>query len=1274
MINQLITALNKEVGLSAEEIADTIWLALQMGQSDAVASELPLLNNSESQSNQEKFPHLPAKNVDLKEAATNQPTEEQKAGIYPRSEHQKSTNSELSFKVPDAPSLREPLTLARALKPLMRRFPSRTRLVLDEAATIQRIADEGIWLPVLKPTLEPWLELELVIDESISMQIWRHTIRELERLLKNYGIFRDVRVWGMIADEQEQVQIRRGIGASAKNQPLRSPAELIDPNGRRLVLVVSDCVSSFWRNGKVISVLEIWAKRGAMAIVQMLPKWLWKRTALGRASEVRLQGLNPGEFNQKLIAKEVSLWDELDEETGIKVPVFTLEPDKVGTWAQMLAGKGSISTLGYVFKLDVVPINKVSRLFNLDYAEMSAEERVQAFRVTASPMARKLAGLLAAAPVITLPIVRLIREALLKDSQQVHVAEVFLGGLLKPLSEIKTETNPDSVQYDFIEGVRELLVDSVPSRYVLNVVDEVSKYVAKKVGRSLEDFAAILKNPQQFRDESDGNFTAFATVTAQILRRLGDKYAKITQDLEKKSQSIRILCVDDEHDELDITIHLLNRYTKINKCSDFIIDFAVDGRAALDMIEKNNDYHLFLINWLMPLMDGIELARHIRRKKKFDKVPIIMISAMSHTQEAFDTGINDFISRPFHPNEFFAKIKYWLSDNFIIEEINFTYLNYLLRYKEWREADIETARLMFKIAEREKERWLRVEDIEQFPSRDLQTIDRLWVKYSYGRFGFSVQKEIYQGLGGTKEYNQEIWESFCKRLGWTVSYDKFTFNLSAPRGHLPVKYDLETPPNVFGGLESLFSRSDLVFEEVENKQLKELLTFECQTITVNSKGEKISTEVKQIQYFTEILPNNIPLEMVAIPGGKFMMGSPEGEGNEREKPQHEVTVQPFFIGKYPITQEQWEAIANLPKINQDLNPAPSHYKSDNCPVERVNWYDALEFCDRLSGYTGRQYRLPSEAEWEYACRAGTTTPFHFGYTITEGLANYYSIQTFADELPGRFLANTTPVGHFTPNAFGVYDMHGNVQEWCLDIWHSQYKDAPTNGKEWSDNNANQNKGRIIRGGAFTYSPQDCRSAFRSNDLPEISRHYIGFRVVCVDEINKNYKKENIAKLLNEVFPQSLFIFESVIKDNIFDLLVDKELPSIEIPDDNHQASITGVEEPYDIGLEIEFPENNEDSLFIVRFTLTVECELSYLIYKPDFYTLDDEKINGISTSEWDDHYFDARENYNLNVEGIISVNIDSDLLESSLLSDRELLEFLEDSDISINSITSINVA
>lgn len=174
---------------------------------------------------------------------------------------------------------------------------------------------------------------------------------------------------------------------------------------------------------------------------------------------------------------------------------------------------------------------------------------------------------------------------------------------------------------------------------------------------------------------------------------------------------------------------------------------------------------------------------------------------------------------------------------------------------------------------------------------------------------------------------------------------------------------------------------------------------------------KLSLNHGLAEYFTEDLDNGVTLDMVDIPGGKFMMGSPEGEGAAREKPQHQVTVLPFFMGKYPITQAQWRAIASREdlKVERDLNPDPSYFGDELCPVEQVSWYDAVEFCGRLSKHTGKEYRLPSEAEWEYACRADTITPFHFGETITTDLANYAKYQ------------KTTPVGGFPANAFGLSD-------------------------------------------------------------------------------------------------------------------------------------------------------------------------------------------------------------------------------------------------------------
>ncbi|MCZ8129390.1 MAG: SUMF1/EgtB/PvdO family nonheme iron enzyme [Microcystis sp. LE19-114.1B] len=285
-----------------------------------------------------------------------------------------------------------------------------------------------------------------------------------------------------------------------------------------------------------------------------------------------------------------------------------------------------------------------------------------------------------------------------------------------------------------------------------------------------------------------------------------------------------------------------------------------------------------------------------------------------------------------------------------------------------------------------------------------------------------------------------------------------------------------------------------------------LSVFNFEVVGVNAKGEQIKKESKQSQYFREDLGNGITLEMVAIPGGTFTMGT-EDEEIERlvkkfdwerfrwERPQHRVTVSSFYMGRYPITQSQWKAIAATAKIDIDLKTNPSNFKGDELPVESVNWYQATEFCKRLSRETKREYRLPSEAEWEYACRAGTTTPFYFGETITGELANYDASNTYAEEAKGEYRKQTTPVGQFPPNAFGLYDMHGNVWEWCADTWHDNYDGAPTDGSVWTEN-GNDNHSSL-RGGSWYLNPNDCRSAYRYNLYRrDLYFYFLGFRVVC----------------------------------------------------------------------------------------------------------------------------------------------------------------------------------
>jgi formylglycine-generating enzyme required for sulfatase activity len=288
----------------------------------------------------------------------------------------------------------------------------------------------------------------------------------------------------------------------------------------------------------------------------------------------------------------------------------------------------------------------------------------------------------------------------------------------------------------------------------------------------------------------------------------------------------------------------------------------------------------------------------------------------------------------------------------------------------------------------------------------------------------------------------------------------------------------------------LNSRSQTRIKQILQKPHQEGLKLEkIEVVTTNKFGEIIQRQPRIARYFIEDLDNGINLEMAAIPGGSFMMGSPENEAGRRdyESPQHQVTVPSFFMGKYPVTQAQYQAI---------MGTNPSHFKGSNRPVEKVSWNNAVTFCEKLSQKIGKTYRLPSEAEWEYACRAGTTTPFHFGETITTNLANYDGNYTYGQGTKGVYRQVTREVGSFgVANNFGLYDMHGNVWEWCQDNWHSNYKFAPTDGSASLGIEKNTNI-RMLRGGSWDYLPELCRSACRINR--NLDNHYgtVGFRVVC----------------------------------------------------------------------------------------------------------------------------------------------------------------------------------
>ncbi len=286
-------------------------------------------------------------------------------------------------------------------------------------------------------------------------------------------------------------------------------------------------------------------------------------------------------------------------------------------------------------------------------------------------------------------------------------------------------------------------------------------------------------------------------------------------------------------------------------------------------------------------------------------------------------------------------------------------------------------------------------------------------------------------------------------------------------------------------------------------------TFAFDTVTLDAAGNIIDFKNKKIQGLVEDLGQGITLDMVSLPAGVFQMGSTD---QESEKPIHQVRVSAFHIGRFPVTQAQWRAVASYPKVTRDLKLEPSFRKDDHRPVEQVSWEDAVEFCERLSQKTGKQYRLPSEAEWEYAARATTSTPFAFGDTVTADLVNYDGNFPFASAPKGKYWNETTRVGSLgAANLFGLFDMHGNVNEWCLDTWNPNYKGAPANATPWI--NPTESK-RVVRGGSWITGAVNCRSASRASRPMDARNGYTGFRVILVEGSNAAQKSGSFQAVSN----------------------------------------------------------------------------------------------------------------------------------------------------------------
>jgi uncharacterized protein (TIGR02996 family) len=227
--------------------------------------------------------------------------------------------------------------------------------------------------------------------------------------------------------------------------------------------------------------------------------------------------------------------------------------------------------------------------------------------------------------------------------------------------------------------------------------------------------------------------------------------------------------------------------------------------------------------------------------------------------------------------------------------------------------------------------------------------------------------------------------------------------------------------------------------------------------------------------------NGLGMKFAWIPAGTYLMGSPEREqGREKNETQHRVTLtKGLYLGIHAVSQACWGAV---------MGNNPSQHQGDDLPVEQVSWDDCQEFLRKLSEQDGHSYRLPTEAEWEFACRAGTTTPFCFGKTMTTDQANYRGNYPYGKAEKGLYGGETSPVGSFPANAYGLFDMYGNLWEWCQD----RLAEYPA-GDAVDPQGLPDGDSRVLRGGSFVSPAMFVRSASRGRNVPTLRGYFVGFR-------------------------------------------------------------------------------------------------------------------------------------------------------------------------------------
>ncbi|PZO48732.1 MAG: hypothetical protein DCF15_17620 [Phormidesmis priestleyi] len=531
--------------LSDEDIADALWLAVQMGGNISTPAPTP----KEADTKDETTDNSPLDTTVTPLPAVSPPPT---IPAYPQNAQPQASemgedlpDTGLSLSIQTAPALQNARGIGRALRPLMRKAPSRVEQVFDETATVDRIAAEEIWFSVLKPARERWFDLELVVEDGPLSFVWEAFLSEFQRVLERQGAFRHIRTWQISASKTGDPQLRSlsangpmkrsntaaETKAHSQASPLRSPKELIDASKRGLVMYVSDCRSELWRSGSIHKWLKLWGQHGPVTLVQLLPERLWQQTALKAGFRVQVSAFSRGVANTKLRRFNVPLRYREEASSMLTLPVITLTEEAITQWAQVVMAAGQQRLPARLF--DMVWVENAAQLQDEKWAVIEPEtpvDRLELFEATTSAPAQRLARLMSVVPV-ELPVVHIIQRAFFRDkASPVHVAEVYNSCLIKQLNGADTE----GPKYDFETGARSLLNRQNLIDESFDVLDVVSQEIARSLGFEITSFTALLLPDIAGSEQAHAAILPFAKIATDVLYRLGGQYAQLAEQVDSE--------------------------------------------------------------------------------------------------------------------------------------------------------------------------------------------------------------------------------------------------------------------------------------------------------------------------------------------------------------------------------------------------------------------------------------------------------------------------------------------------------------------------------------------------------------------------------------------------------------------------------------------------------------------------------------------------------------------------------------------------------------------